>query len=200
MNIKYSEVIDKLIYLTKKDKIQWVYRDFDDPYYDINKDEFTCEYKITENKTIDIVITYHNFKQFGCNYYMKMYYNNKKPLKHINIGNAYHQAFNKIFDLFIFVKYYSVVKNEKYKKELIEKLLYDINNYKWKRSGDSFLSRLDNDPKRNGISSVISVSDSNLFFYIMNKNNYDQILDIINVGTINDNKIYKKIMKLGIYR
>ena len=66
-----EKIINNLLKSTLINDINWYYMDESDPFYESNKDQYYTEYKITEEKRLDILLTKIYFTGYE-NYYIKL--------------------------------------------------------------------------------------------------------------------------------
>lgn len=153
--VKPQYVIENLIKYTDDDLLSWDRREEDDPFYSYDKEEYTVAYPIGQKKTIDILLTKHNFYTSN-NMYIHFYFNDLNNTRlHREMAGYYYQNYSNIFELFISVKYGNWLRKE----EIVDYIIDNLDDYNWKTRGTFFMAVLEKSPKGEK-SALISVYES----------------------------------------
>lgn len=176
-----EKIINSLLKSTLINDINWYYMDESDPFYESNKDQYYTEYKITEEKRLDILLTKIYFTDYE-NYYIKLYLNSNN--NNIFLNNFYYQDNSKIFDLFSEVKYFSAIKDNEYLNNFKQDLYFNWDKMNWIKSGDDFYKTTLERKNNKSINLMVSKRIINIYMEVIDK-------DPIFLNTIEDQILYR---------
>lgn len=151
-------VVGKLIRSTKQGVMQWDYRDESDPYFMDNKEEYTFSYKITDNKTVDGVITKLSLTN-NYNYFLRTFFNIKEPKINRQINEVYYSNNKRVFILFLYAKYYSYIGKQLGVNNYVKEVARNLHHFHWVPSNEGvvrlYKARLDTEPGRKGYAKLV---------------------------------------------
>jgi len=176
-----EKIINNLLKSTLINDINWYYMDESDPFYESNKDQYYTEYKITEEKRLDILLTKIYFTGYE-NYYIKLYLNSNN--NNIFLNNFYYQDNSKIFDLFSEVKYFSAIKDNEYLNNFKQDLYFNWDKMNWIKSGNDFYKTTLERKNNKSINLIVSKRIINIYMEVIDK-------DPIFLNTIEDQILYR---------
>lgn len=142
MGLKDNKFLINLNKLTKRGDIDWIFIDEYDPFYDHEKEQFTSNYKITDNKSLDFLLTKHYFPRGNYyNYYLTVFF--RKNNINTKIQTYYYQTSTELFQLFGNVKYKKLLEYDIYNSYFIHELYENWNNYKWQKTDNFYRAVLE---------------------------------------------------------
>jgi len=123
---KPNTTIEQLIQISESTDIVWDYKS------DTQSEYLLGQFKITDEKTIDIKIT--NWRM-GVNYWIEFFYNGSEITKY------WYQNYRKIFELFVYAKFVNFIVTTG-EKDFVDIMIMTWDNFEWVNIGDSFYSAL----------------------------------------------------------
>lgn len=172
--LKGINIVDKLINLTKSNKLMWKSNTSN------NKEQFISEYIINDDKKIIFDVT-KQLLPLNTNFYLYIYYDKNKLSK--KIYSYYYKNVHEIFDLFVYVKYYICLNDVKYKNDFIDELLFMLDNLDWYKKDNSYHTNLEIDNIRQYKAELI-VNRNTINVYLVSKS-----VKIL-INSIENNKLY----------